>query len=279
MHKIIVPVDFSDISAYGTTLAVKLATHLNAEVHFLHIVNLPSHILLTPEGELFEDGDFDVSVPKQQKAAATVSMANWAQRYFPQAITCVCYGHVTEDIIKYARKNNASLMVMGTHAVSGLKEALTNSHGEFIAMHSDVPVMTIKSDRSDLPVRKIVLAGSFKQDDIPHCDIVIALQRAFDATLHLVRVNTPNDFLTEEETYRHMEAFTQQYGLSGVEFAVYNDQDVEEGIIHYVAKNNIDLIAIGSKQRTGLNKLINGCVSADLVNHANKPILTFKLKD
>jgi nucleotide-binding universal stress UspA family protein len=76
-----------------------------------------------------------------------------------------------------------------------------------------------------------------------------------------------------------MEAFAAKQNLSNVEFAVYNDNDIEEGIIHYAAKENIDVIAIGSMQRTGLNKFINGCVSADLVNHVFKPLLTFKLKN
>lgn len=279
MHKIIVPVDFSDVSAYGTTLAVKLARYLQAEIHFLHVVNLPSHVLLTPEGELFEDGDFDISVPRQRKEAAQVNMKNWAERYFPEAFTCVCFGHVEEDVMKYAHQQQAALIVMGTHAVSGVKEMLTHSYGHHLAMHSNVPVMTLKCDRSDMDVKKIVLAGSFKQDDVPHCEMAIALQKAFDAQLYLLRVNTPNDFMPDGEAYQHMKAFAMQHQLTNVDFAVYNDNDVEDGIVHFVAKNNIDIIAIGSKQRTGLNKLINGCVSADLVNHVFKPILTFKLKD
>lgn len=279
MEKIVVPVDFSDISAYGSSLAVKVAAHLHAELHFIHVVPLPSHVLLTPEGELFEDGDFDTSIPKKQKEVAGVQMKSWVEKYYPSAVSCVCYGHVNEDVIKYADKHKASLIIMGTHAVSGVKELLTNSHSEYIAMHSHIPLMTLKCDRSDMEVKKIVLAGSFKDDDVPHCEMALAIQKAFKAQLYLLRVNTANNFLADGEAYRHMRAFAEKHKLEDVEFAVYSDNDVEEGIMHFVAKNNIDIIAIGSKQRKGLNKIINGCVSADLLNHVYKPILTFKLKD
>jgi nucleotide-binding universal stress UspA family protein len=76
-----------------------------------------------------------------------------------------------------------------------------------------------------------------------------------------------------------MKIFAAEHGIENYEICIYNDKTVEDGIVHFVAKYDIDIITIGTNQRTGLNKIINGCVSADLVNHVYKPILTFKLKD
>lgn len=279
MKKILVPVDFSEISAYGSDLAVKTATHLNAEIHFIHVITLPSHILLTKEGELFEDGDFDTSIPKKQKEEALVKIKNWATRFYPSANTCVCFGHVNEEVMRYAQQHQASLIIMGTHTSSGLGELISSTHGEYIAMHSSIPVMTLKCDRSDMEVQKIMLAGSFKKDDIPHCEMALAMQQAFNAKLYLVRINTPGDFIPDGEAHKHMKAFADKHNLQQVEFAIYNDNTVEEGLMHFTAKENIDIITIGSWQRTGINKLIKGCISSDLINHLYKPILTFQLKD
>ncbi len=279
MKNILVPVDFSEISAYGSDLAVKTATHLNAEIHFIHVITLPSHILLTKEGELFEDGDFDTSVPKKQKEEALVKIKSWANRFYPSATTCVCFGHVNEEVMRYAQQHQSSLIIMGTHTSLGLGELISSTHGEYIAMHSSIPVMTLKCDRSDMEVQKIMLAGSFKQDDIPHCEMALAMQQAFNAKLYLVRINTPGDFIPDGEAQKHMKAFADKHNLQQVEFAIYNDHTVEEGLMHFTAKENIDIIAIGSWQRTGINKLIKGCISSDLINHLYKPILTFQLKD
>jgi nucleotide-binding universal stress UspA family protein len=35
---------------------------------------------------------------------------------------------------------------------------------------------------------------------------------------------------------------------------------------------------IGSNQRTGFARFLKGCVSAELINHAEKPLLTFPIK-
>lgn len=76
-----------------------------------------------------------------------------------------------------------------------------------------------------------------------------------------------------------MSAFAEKHDLEDVYYAIYPAHDLEEGIVRFAAEQQIGLIAIGSMQRTGLNRILNGCISADLVNHVDKPIFTFKLQD
>lgn len=279
MQKIIIPTDFSELSEYGLSLAVKVADHTPSELHLLHVINLPSHVLLTNDGELMEDGEMDISIPKKQKEEALAKLETIKSNTKHHVSYCVCFGHVNEEVVKYAEKTKADLIVMGTHGATGVKELINGSHAEYVAMHAEAPVFSLKCDRSDMEIKSIVLAGSFKEDDIPHCEMVVKMQHAFNAKLHLLRINTKDNFISDGEAIAHMKAFAARHELTNVTYAVYNDNDVEEGIIHYAAKENIDVIAIGSMQRTGLNKFIHGCVSADLVNHVFKPLLTFKLKN
>jgi len=279
MHKILVPTDFSETSAYGSSLAAKIATYLNAEIHFLHVINLPSHILLKEDGSLFEDGDFDTSIPKEKLKLAQEKMPNWLATYAPLAKAHFVFGHVNETVLNHAKKYSIDLIIIGTHAVSGTQELFNHTHGEYLAMHSETPVMTLKCDRSDMEVKSIVIASSFKSPEIPHVEMALALQKALHAKLYLLRINTPKDFMADGKVLHNMKEFVENNQLNNVEMGIYNDEHVEDGIVHYVAKENIDIICIGSFQRTGLNKLINGCVSSDLVNHVYKPILTFKLKN
>jgi hypothetical protein len=125
----------------------------------------------------------------------------------------------------------------------------------------------------------MMLASSFSGEDIPHCERLLELQKTFNAQLHLVRINTALGFLPDDQAIANMKAFAEKHGISNVEYAVYNTDNVEDGIIQYAAGKDIELIAIGSMQRIGLSKILNSCVTADLVNHIYKPLLTFKLKD
>ena len=56
---------------------------------------------------------------------------------------------------------------------------------------------------------------------------------------------------------------------------LYNPS-VSKAITNYVNSHKFDLIVIGSRERTGLNKAILGSVANDVVNKANVPIMVVK---
>ena len=58
---------------------------------------------------------------------------------------------------------------------------------------------------------------------------------------------------------------------------IYNDISVEQGILNFASKINAGLIGIGTHGRKGLAHFFNGSISEDIVNHANRPVVTFKI--
>lgn len=278
MTKILVPVDFTDVSQFGIEIAKKIAKTTKIELHLLHVITLPSHILLDNDGNLVEDGEMDTSFVKSQKLEAELRMRSLVESLDEFNVhTCICYGHVNEETVKYSKKNTTDLIVMGTHGSTGIKEYITGSHAEYVAMHATAPVFTVKCDRSEMLVKSLVFTNSFSHDVENFPTIIKTIQEAFHAEIHLLRVNTPNSFMVDDEVLANMKKFADKYELVDVKYSVINDKEVETGIEKYCLYNNVDVISIGSRQRTGVNKLINGCVSADLVNHVFKPIITYKI--
>ena len=52
---------------------------------------------------------------------------------------------------------------------------------------------------------------------------------------------------------------------------------VEKGILNFAIKQKKALIGISTHGRKGLAHFFNGSISEDLVNHANMPVVTFKI--
>lgn len=73
-----------------------------------------------------------------------------------------------------------------------------------------------------------------------------------------------------------MEAFAAQNRLTNVEYHIYNDNDVEAGILHFTEDTGMDMISIGVEPAS-LAKLFQRHVSSALVNHVYHPELTFKI--
>jgi hypothetical protein len=65
-------------------------------------------------------------------------------------------------------------------------------------------------------------------------------------------------------------------GIHQFEKAFFTSSDLEQGLEDYCEQNKSGLLVIESKGRRGLNQWISGCISADLVNHYQHALLTFK---
>lgn len=60
-----------------------------------------------------------------------------------------------------------------------------------------------------------------------------------------------------------------------VETAVISHEDVAEGIAHYAAEHDVDLIALSTHGRTGFRHLLIGSVAEAVLRHSPVPVLSF----
>jgi nucleotide-binding universal stress UspA family protein len=74
-----------------------------------------------------------------------------------------------------------------------------------------------------------------------------------------------------------MTAFLAGVDTSAISTHIYNDVNVEKGILHFAKSINADLIGMSTHGRKGLSHFFNGSISEDLVNHAKRPVITFKI--
>ena len=58
---------------------------------------------------------------------------------------------------------------------------------------------------------------------------------------------------------------------------IYNDYNVEKGILNYSEKINADAIGIPTHGRKGLSHFFMGSIGEDIANHSNIPTVTFKI--
>mgnify|MGYP003672233068 CR=1 FL=1 len=59
---------------------------------------------------------------------------------------------------------------------------------------------------------------------------------------------------------------------------IYNDMNVEKGIMNFSKSISADLIGMCTHGRQGISHFFNGSISEDLVNHAKRPVMTFKIE-
>ncbi|MCO4822228.1 MAG: universal stress protein, partial [Flavobacteriaceae bacterium] len=56
-----------------------------------------------------------------------------------------------------------------------------------------------------------------------------------------------------------------------------NDYSIEKGILNFSQHMDAGLIGMSTHGRKGISHFLNGSISEDLVNHAERPVITFKI--
>jgi nucleotide-binding universal stress UspA family protein len=181
---------------------------------------------------------------------------------------------ITEEI----NEDETDLVIMGSKGASGFEEVLIGSNTEKVVRHAKCPVITVKTKINIENVNDIVFATSFKEEDSHVAEELMKLQEVFNAKMHLVRVNTPNNFETTRKVMERAGNFVKQNNISNYTINIYNDKVEEDGIIFFAQDIGADLIAIATHGHTGLVHLLSGSIAEDVVNHAKRPVWTFRLK-
>jgi nucleotide-binding universal stress UspA family protein len=169
------------------------------------------------------------------------------------------------------------MIVMGTKGISGLQEILVGSNAEKVVRRSQVPVLSVKELVEESTFKNIVFATSLKEDEVQVIEQIKQIQDAFGSKLHLVRINTPNNFQTDWLTHKQMETYAKQFKLENYTFNIFSDPIEEDGIILFAEEIDAGMIAMATHGRTGFQHLLSGSIAEDVVNHAKRPVLTINV--
>jgi len=275
IKRILIPIDFSDQALIASKVAAKIAKKTNSEIFLLHMIEMPSGIVDMGSGNT-------ASTP-----AALFFMQKVHEKFdefkalpFFKGVKIneeVRFHKAFSGILEYKKELHIDLIVMGSHGATGLQGMLVGSNTEKVVRNSTVPVLVVKKDIDNFEINNITYASDFSDETKHSFQRVIDFANAFNATLHLVYINTPKNFESTNDSKKKMEMFINDFAISKHTLNIYNDLSIEKGIICFSKDKTTDLIAIHTHGSSGLLNLFTNHVSEDLVNNALKPVITFKL--
>ncbi len=271
MKKILVPCDFSDTALQAFRYACEIATVSRGEIFLLNIIELPSiHTSLFVPAQAYESVFL-----KELKLKAHKNFEKMKEKWAGNVKVHLTLeqGSVTSAIKKFVDRKRIDLIVMGTHGSSGIKEYALGSNTEKIVRTSKVPVIAIKRSVSISSIKNLILPTKIDASKKLITSIK-ALQSLLKAHLHLLYVNTPSNFVSDRFTEPKLIEFARLNQLKNCSIHIYNDIDEEAGIINFSAKFKNRMIAMATHGRTGINRLMTGSITEDVVNHIDCPIWT-----
>lgn len=274
MKRILVPTDFSKHAEYALQVAAQIAKKNNGEIYLIHMLELPlsgndaiSTAHEIPELMLFKNAAIN--------KLDSLMNANYLEGIKVSKI--IQFEMAFEGIVKNGKIHNADLIVMGSHGASGFQEMFIGSNTEKVVRNSEIPVLVIKREENTFNANTFVFASDFSEEAKHSFERALKFAKSFGAHLHLVNINTPNNFKSTKVAQQIMNEFLKNTDMTNISTHIYNDVNVEKGILHFAKSIDADLIGMSTHGRKGLSHFFNGSISEDLVNHAKRPVITFKI--
>lgn len=277
MDKILIPCDFSDQAISAYKLAVDIAHISSAEIHLLHVIELP----VMHEDVLTPMPTFDETLLKELKTRAELKFADLKKGFAKEHLfvaTKIEFGPIVPTIMDYLNANNITLVVMGTKGASGLQEVFIGSTAEKVVRNSPCPVIAVKRDSSVSELKHIVFPNSLEEGQEDLLMHVKAIQNVLKATLHIVWIDTTNDEDSHAVVKEQLEQFASRFMLKDYTVNIFKAADEETGIINFTHWIHATMIVMGTHARKGLSHLFKGSVTEDVVNHVDCPIWTYVIK-
>ncbi|HEY0652884.1 MAG TPA: universal stress protein [Chryseosolibacter sp.] len=279
MRKILVPTDFSKPAQWALEFATGIAKKAKGQIILLHIIEQPTSESFNAEGQIsdeegWEEKHFTLMLIQKSKAQLE-QVAKYAEDEGVLVKFELRLGNPFHGMRTVITDQDVDLVVMGTSGRSKLEEMLVGSNTEKVVRHSKCPVLTVHEKPSCKEFVNIVYASSLNENEKAFAQIVKNTQDMYNAKVHLVRINTPMNFQPDHDVKRVMQEFARKVGLKDYTMHIYNDKSEEEGIQHFASSINADLIAMATHGRTGFAHVLVGSITEDVVNHSNRPVLTY----
>ena len=274
MKKILVPTDFSTQAENALKVAAQLAKKHNCELYLLHILEVTMHTVdpvnsynNLPEAMFF-------------MKLAHKKFEELKEKDYLKGLVVhehVEFHEIFKGVFHVCKKNQIDLVVMGSNGASGLKEMLIGSNTEKVVRTSETPMLVIKNEHKTFKTKQFVFASDFNKESKWPFEKAIAFANILGSKVHLLMVNTPNHFITSIDAQHRIQNFIKSAKMPNYSINIYNDVTIETGIMNFSQSIEADLIGMSTHGRQGISHFFNGSISEDLVNHAKRPVITFKI--
>lgn len=277
MKTILVPVDFSKHSEYALEVAASIARKHGANIVVVHMMGLPESYLTNDEKQEVFNAIHFMKITKKK-------FERFLNKDFLKGIEisqAVRNYKVFSEINEEAREQEADLIVMGSHGATGLKEVFVGSNTEKVIRTSQIPVIVIKKQLKDFEIKKAVYVTNFDEQSLEAYFKTKQFLKNFDIEPQLLFVNIPEKFMSTQEMMAQARPFLEETSIDPDNLknkvVFYDDYTLQKGVFNYSKKEGIDLIIIPTHGREGVAHFFYGSISEDIANHADIPVLTFRL--
>lgn len=287
VRRIMVPVDFSDISFNACRFAITLAAKYKAEVKLIHVFYNPAmdispysdhysyQIKLVESLREIEKSARENMIKLEHKLKIWCIKENLSQI---RIITKLINGFSTDEIIEYSKTYKPAIIIMGTRGLTRDNYKAFGRVASRVIENSLVPVLALPSGTVHTigEIKSVLFATDLDPSDYSALNRLIQMLSPFAIKIHCVHIcfleKKPWDSVKLDELKEHLK---NEYKGSDINFSNIISDNVINGLETYIKDNGIDALAVTTHKRNLLEKIFIPSVSRQIYSETGKPLLVF----
>ena len=257
MHKVIIPIDYSETSLNAARFTAKmLAGKEDATAILYHNYD--------NEDELDVSHNYQESLKKEFIRAGVKNVECENEMG----------GDLIENISRMAHTVRATLVVMGITGKSAIRQAMFGSNTLKLIDKNLYPVMIIPPDAVYNGINNVAFASDYKNVEATTPSALInTVLEIFNPKLHIVNVSNEHyvSLTTEMETEKAK--FKEMFANFSTEFYFITMNDFFDAIDNFIKDYKIDILITVPKHQSNSTSIFKSTHTKRLAYHSHIPIL------
>jgi nucleotide-binding universal stress UspA family protein len=288
---ILVPLDFSDAGTYALQAAQKLARLFNGSITPFHSYIPVSDFYNGPDMMGMEASPAPMQDPQQMEEMHRNHMQKFTEGKVPDSLLnkpLISIGNPAQAIAEEAEAFD--LIVMSSHGRSGFSRLFLGSVSDKVLRTASVPVLTVNKEKQLKSLDRIMLATDFSDHSKESFPIARQIAKKAQAQIELVHIlsfdpderDKPEDSAISRRKKRLEILIKEEF--SEIEHLIekkliISSNTPHEALLNENLNNPHDLVIMSTVGRTGIDYLMMGSTTSNVVRHVKSPVLSINPKN
>lgn len=270
MKTVLVPLDFSHEAGSGLEYAAALSVGTDLKIILVHAFHMSLaeelYTRIVPASASFKEDVRNQLLLYRDTISSKTG-------HIPRCL--VEEGSLCEVIRKVQNEHKIDYIVMGTRGTKGLRKLFAGTHTSHILHSASCPVISVPLGTRFAGLKNISFATSYHRSDIAELTILREFAGPFKTTIRIFHLSGAN----EDPTGQIMNAFEKnvrrQISYDHLEFQIVNKKSGFKTMQDYIEVEKPDLLAISTRKRQYLERLLAPGLSDTLSFECKVPLLIF----
>lgn len=277
MSKVMVPLDFSETSMCALKTGIAIANKLKADLRIVHVCQSNNY------AAGFENVGSAENNPEAmlQKIIIDNSQKYYGGGTFDYKLRT---GNVTQELINQCKYDDATIVVAGSHGVSGITKSWIGGNAYKLICNIECPLLLIRPDMNyNDNFQRIAIPIELKKNSRYKVPVVAGVAKLFGAKVTLIGIQSlgiKSIFNRITASLRQVEKYLTFKANVEIEKSIMvSGHDAVGSFLEIISENKSDMVAIDvTNMGTFITDRFRPFLTT-IVNNSKCPVLAIPIKD